>query len=267
MAKYFINHTDEMMSLPDASDGKESAYNAGDQGSITGSGRSPGEGNGNPLQYCCLENSMEGRAWWATVHGVVKSRTRLSDFTFTFTSKEHPGLISFRMDWLDLLAVQGTLKSLLQHHTSKASILWCPAFFILQISHHKCCCCCCCVSSVMSDSMQPHRWQPTRLHHPWDSPDKNTGVGCHFLLQCMKMRSESEVAQSCPTLHHPIDCSLPGFSVHGIFQARVLEWGAIAFSRKCQQDAKRTEDLNRCFFKQDVQRQTTDTRKDAQHRS
>ena len=78
---------------------------------------------------------MEGRAWWATVHGVVKSRTRLSDFTFTFTSKEHPGLISFRMDWLDLLAVQGTLKSLLQHHTSKASILWCPAFFILQISH------------------------------------------------------------------------------------------------------------------------------------
>ena len=65
---------------------------------------------------------------------------------------------------------------------------------------------------------------------PWDSPGKNTGVGCHFLLQCMKGKSESEVAQSCPTLRDPIVCSLPGSSVHGIFQARVLEWGAIAFS-------------------------------------
>ena len=76
----------------------------------------------------------------------------------------------------------------------------------------------------------PHRRQPTRLLHPWDSPGKNTGVGCHFLLQCMKVKSESEVAQSCPTLSHPMDCSIPGSSVHGIFQASVLEWGAIAFS-------------------------------------
>ncbi|KAB0360689.1 hypothetical protein FD754_004845 [Muntiacus muntjak] len=83
----------------------------------------------------------------------------------------------------------------------------------------------------MSDSVRPHRRQPTRLLHPWDSPGKNTGVvGCHFLLQCMKVKSESEVAQSCLTLSDPMDCSLPGFSVHGIFQARVLEWGAIAFS-------------------------------------
>ena len=66
--------------------------------------------------------------------------------------------------------------------------------------------------------------------HPWDSPGKNTGVGCHFLLQCMKVKSESEVAQSCLTLRDPMDCSLPGFSVYGIFQARVLEWGAIALS-------------------------------------
>ena len=65
---------------------------------------------------------------------------------------------------------------------------------------------------------------------PWDSPGKNTGVGCHFLLRCMKVRSESEVAQSFPTLSNPMDCSLPGSSIHGIFQARVLEWGAIAFS-------------------------------------
>ena len=65
--------------------------------------------------------------------------------------------------------------------------------------------------------------------HPWDSPGKNTGVGCHFLLQCMKVNSESEVSQPCPTLRDPMDRSLPGSSVHGIFQARVLEWGAIAF--------------------------------------
>ena len=82
----------------------------------------------------------------------------------------------------------------------------------------------------MSDSVRPHRWQPTRLPRPWDSPGKNTAVGCHFLLQCMKVKSESEVAQSCPTLNDLMDCSLPGSSVHGIFQARVLEWGAIAFS-------------------------------------
>ena len=82
----------------------------------------------------------------------------------------------------------------------------------------------------MSDSVRPHRQQPTRLPHPWDSPGKNTGVGCHFLLQCMKVKSEREVAQSCLILHDPMDCSLPGSSVHGIFQARVLEWGAIAFS-------------------------------------
>ena len=74
------------------------------------------------------------------------------------------------------------------------------------------------------------RWQPTRLHCPWDSPGKNTGVGCHFLLQCMKVKNESEVAQSCLTLSDPKDRSPPGSSVHGIFQARVLEWGAIAFS-------------------------------------
>ena len=76
----------------------------------------------------------------------------------------------------------------------------------------------------MSDSVWPHRWQPTRLPRPWDSPGKNTRVGCHFFLQCMKVRSESEVAQSCPTPSDPMDCSPPGSSVHGIFQARVLEW-------------------------------------------
>ena len=82
----------------------------------------------------------------------------------------------------------------------------------------------------MSDSVQPHRQKPTRLPRPWDSPGKNTGVGCHFLLQCMEVKSEREVTQSCPTLSDPMDCSLLGSSIHGIFQERVLEWGAIAFS-------------------------------------
>ena len=82
----------------------------------------------------------------------------------------------------------------------------------------------------MSDSVRPHRQQPSRLPRPWDSPGKHFGMGCHFLLQRMKVKSESEVAQSCPTLHDPMDCSLPGSSAPGIFQARVPEWGAIAFS-------------------------------------
>ena len=91
----------------------------------------------------------------------------------------------------------------------------------------------CCVASVVSDSVQPHGLQPTRLLRPWDSPGKNTGVGCHFLLQCMKVESESEVVHSCLTLSDPMDCSLPGSSIHGIFRATVLEWGAIAFFLTC----------------------------------
>ena len=91
--------------------------------------------------------------------------------------------------------------------------------------------------SVVSNSVRPHATPQTAAHQapvPWDSPDKNTGSGCHFLLQCMNVKSESEVAQSCPTLGDPMDCSLLGSSVHGTSQARVLEWVAIAFSNsKC----------------------------------
>ena len=83
-------------------DGKASVYNVGDPGSIPGLGRSPGEGNGNPLQYYCLENPMDRGAWWATVHGVAKSQTRLSDFTFLLTtldSKPEP------LYWLETKAL------------------------------------------------------------------------------------------------------------------------------------------------------------------
>ena len=79
--------------------------------------------------------------------------------------------------------------------------------------------------------------RPVRLPRPWDSPGKNTGVGCRFLLQCMKVKSESEVAQSCPTLRDPLDFSPPGSSVHGIFQVRVMEWGATAISERHSDDA------------------------------
>ena len=83
----------------------------------------------------------------------------------------------------------------------------------------------------MSNSLQPHRRQPTRMPRPWNSPGKNTGVGCHFLLQCMKVKSESRVAQSCPTLCNPMDCSPPVSSVHEVLQTRILEWVAMLFSR------------------------------------
>ena len=144
------------------------------------------------------------------------------------------------MNWLGLLAVQGTLKSLLQHHSSEASILRRSAFFTVQLSHpymttgksialtRRTF-----VGKVMSllfnilsaaakslqscPTMRPHRRQPTRLLCPWDSPGKNTRVGYHFLFQCMKVKSESEVTQSCLTLRDPMDCSLAGSSVHGIF--------------------------------------------------
>ena len=85
-------------------------------------------------------------------------------------------------------------------------------------------------SLQLCPTVQPRGRQPTRLPRPWDSPGKNTGVGCHFPLQCMKVKSESKVAQLCPTPSDPMDSSPPGSSVHGIFQARVLAWGAIAFS-------------------------------------
>ena len=89
---------------------------------------------------------------------------------------------------------------------------------------------CCSFTPVVSNSVRPQRWQPTRLRRPWDSLGKNTGVGCHCLLQCMEVKSESEVAQSCLTPSDPMECSPPGSSVDGIFQARVLEWVAIALS-------------------------------------
>ena len=97
-------------------------------------------------------------------------------------------------------------------------------------------CRCCWVASVVSDSVRPHRRQPTWLPRPWDSPSKNTGVGCHFLLQCRKVKSESEVAQTCLT-QRPHGLQPTRLLRPWIFQARVLEWGAIAFSINCSRDS------------------------------
>ena len=135
----------------------------------------------------------------------------------------HPGFILFLfLAVLPCLELSGG--SWIDHPCFVPNLVGKHSFF------HCCCCCCCWVASVVSDSVRPHRRQPTRLPRPWDSPGKNTGVGCHCHLQCMKVKSESEVAQSWLTLSDPTDCSPPGSSAHGIFQARVLEWGAISFS-------------------------------------
>ena len=125
-----------------------------------------------------------------------------------------------------ILLVCQEYKSLTTHHSSHFGGLYLQqaALLLLLLSHFSC------------DSVWPHGLQPSRLLHPWDSPGKNTGVGCHFLLQCMKVKSESEVAQSCSTLCNPMDYSLPGSSVHGIFQARVLEWDVSAFSETALSD-------------------------------
>ena len=96
-------------------------------------------------------------------------------------------------------------------------ILCLPFLLLISIFPSICCCCCCCIDSVVSDSVRPPRWQPNRLCRPWNSPGKNTGVGCYCLLHCVQVKSESEVSQSHPTCSDPMDCSLPGSSIHGIF--------------------------------------------------
>ena len=119
---------------------------------------------------------------------------------------EHPGLISFRMDWLDLLAVQGTLKSILQHHSSKASILLCSAFFIVQLSH------------------------PYMTTGKTIALTRRTFVGKVIFLLFNMLSAAAKSLQLCPTLCDPIDGSPPGSSIPGIPQARTLEWIAISFS-------------------------------------
>ena len=132
-------------------------------------------------------------------------------FSFNISSSnEYSELISFRIDWFDLLAVQGALKSLLHHHSLKAPFLWCSAFIIVQLSH------------------------------PWMTTGKTIALTIlTFVGKVMSLLFNTLsrfgmaflLSQSCPILCNPVDCSLPGFSVHGILQARILEWVAFSFSR------------------------------------
>ena len=156
------------------------------------------------------------------VHGVAKSQTPLSDFHFHFL-RHYCSLI------------QSLLVPVVPGNTSRS---WSYSGELGSQSSniHRVDTLTKMTAAAAAKSLQscPTLCDPIdgRLPSPWDSPGKNTGVGCHFLLQCRKMKSESEVAQSCLTLRDPMDCSLPGSSVHGIFQARVLEWGVIAFSKQ-----------------------------------
>ena len=175
-------------------------------------------------------------------------------FSFNISpSNEYSGLISFRMDWLDLLAVQGTLKSLLQHHSSKASILRCSAFFIVQLSHPYittgkmiALTRCTFAGKVMSLLFN----MLSRLVITFLPKGKCLLISwlqspSAVILEPPKIKSATvspsaaEMLQSCLTLSDPIDCSLPGSSIHGIFQERVLEWVAIAFSVKLSYDQPR----------------------------
>ena len=146
-------------------------------------------------------------------------------------SNGYSGLISFSIDWYDLLSAQRTLQEpfLAPQLKSINSLVPSSLFGPTHTSIHAATAAAKSLQSCLT-MVRPHRQQPTRLRHPWDSPGKNPGVGCHFPLQCMKVKSESEVALSHPTLSDSMDCSPPGSSVHGIFQAKVLEWVAIAFS-------------------------------------
>ena len=163
-----------------------------------GLGRSPEEKNDYPLQYSCLENSMDWEVWWATVRGVTELDTT---------------------DWLT-------------NKTQESSVIW-GEFEDITAAHLENVAA---AAAAAAKSLQSCLTQCDPIDgSPPGSPvlgilQARTRVGCHFLLQCMKVKSESAVARLCLTLSDPRDCSLPGSSVHGIFQARVLEWGAIAFS-------------------------------------
>ena len=144
-------------------------------------------------------------------------------FTFNISpSSEFSGLISFRMDWLDLLAVQGTLRSLLQHHSSKASILLCSAFFIVQVSHPY-------MTTGKTIALTRQTFVSKRVRYDWVTFTFNI---CKMVFMALKVK----VAQPCLTLFDPMDST-----IHGIFQARTLEWVAISFSRRFSQQRDRTQ--------------------------
>ena len=160
--------------------------------------------------------------FWVQATDLQLSNDKEKQRKLKITSISHSICFNVTMNYLQYKQVNLTLISQFEYTYFHYDMM---TRYIVKII-----CCCCQVASVVSDSLWSQRRQPTRLRHPWDSPGKNTGEGCHFLLQCMKVKSEREVIQSCPALSDPMDCSLPGSSVHGIFPARVLEWVSWIFS-------------------------------------
>ena len=226
-------------------------------------GKTPGEGHGDPRQYSCLENPMDRGGWQATVHRVANSciwlkrqHTHICNAIIVICTYPsyilllglsimfHWSICSYTSSTLFLRTVI-LLYVLISHEFLLVFLLKiilalyeCVNFIIFKISFIFSCKFNWDIDYIATaaKSLQscptlcdPLDGSPPGSH-PWDSPGKNTGVGCHLLLQCMKVKSESEVAQLCPTPGDPMDYSLPGSSVHGIFQPGVLEWGAIAFS-------------------------------------
>ena len=186
---------------------------------------------------------MDRGAWQATVHGVAKNQTWLGTHKEALLTSECSCLKGFSffssvpqstwnfpdqgsnpclLQWKRGVLTTGQTTRVGSSNAWKFWSNWLKKKLFIESAAAAA------AKSIQSCSTpcNPHRQKPTRLLCSWDSPGKNTGVGCHFLLQCLKVKSESEVAQSCQTLSDPMDCSLPGSSVHGIFQARVLEWGA-----------------------------------------
>ena len=154
------------------SDGKESTCNMGDLGSVSGLGGFPGEGHGNPLQYSCLKNCMDRGAWRATVHGSQRVRHDWATKHTHTCYNHHQNNMQIKNNFYDLQTLEGNCFA--------PNILgsWSRGTILVLLT----------IGSIMSDSVRPHRRQLTRLPHPWDSPGKNSGVGCHFLLQCMKVQ-------------------------------------------------------------------------------
>ena len=231
---------DSPSGFPGGSVVKNPSANAADTGSIPGSERSPGEGNGNLLQYSCLGNPLDTGPWLATVHGVAKE----SDTTQQVNDYYHKcftSLMELGKSFPDINQPP-TIAGPYLHYRDITNPIWTRTPWAPHITEMCCCSHQSCVNSRLAFShlfaaaaaaakslqscptlCDPIDGSPPGSAVPGILQARTTGVGCHLPLQCMKVKSESEVTQSCLTLHDPMNCSLPGSSIYGIFQARVLE--------------------------------------------
>ena len=225
--------------FPGGSEGTASACTAGDLGLIPGLGRSPGEGNGIPLQYSCLENPKNRGAWWATVHGVAKSRTRLSDFTFTFKLLSLlKALLLLFFIYIVVLGSQKKNERNIQSFHVPLPRLACTASAITNTHFQDG------AFVIMDNSTLTHHRHPKSVIYTVFTLGDITSMGldkpvttcvCHYIIThsiftSLKILCCVLVTQSCLALCSPMKCSPPGFSGCGILQARKLKWVATSFS-------------------------------------